>query len=258
MHGYGQFERTHPIGPAVWPHFDFLFIHSGRIRLRLMEGKEVQLQKNEGILIFPYTPFEGEALTARARASVQHFALQTTDTKVLGPVLSRILGCQKGYRTISSIHVPSLPHHVASAMAMAAWASDPFADEVRLAQLKLVLATLNVRDVVKGTSPARIVALENAVKSAGTRLSQSSIKTLAGQAGYSPSHFRSLFAEHYGIQPGQYIRRLRINEAKQMLRETRKPIKQIALELGYADSVSFHRSFSSATGHTPASYRHQY
>jgi len=197
-------------------------------------------------------------LTATARASVQHFALQTTDAGILGPVLARCLGCQKGYQTVSSSHSPLLPHYVASAMAMAGWVSDPVVDEVRLAQLKLVLSTLNVRGVIKGAASARIIALENAVKSAGTRLNKSSIEALAREAGYSPSHFRSLFAEHYGIQPGQYIRRLRINEAKQMLRETRRPIKEIAVELGYADTVSFHRSFTSATGHTPASYRHHY
>jgi AraC-like DNA-binding protein len=258
MHGYGQFDREHPIGPAVWPHFDFLFIHSGRVRLRLMEEMEIQLGKNEGVLIFPYTPFEGEALTARVRASVQHFTLQATDPKILGPVLSRIADCRKGFRTTFSSQAPSLPHHVADAMEIAAWASNPFVDEVRVAQLKLVIATLDLNDFAAGAAAPRARALEDVVKWAGTRLKQSSIKSLAKQAGYSSSHFRVLFAEHYGIQPGQYIRRLRINEAKQTLRETRKPIKQIAQELGYADSVSFHRSFTTATGHTPAAYRHRY
>jgi AraC-like DNA-binding protein len=258
IHAYGRFNRKHPVGPAVWPHFDFLFIHSGRVRLRLMEEAEIRLQEGDGILIFPHTPFEGAALTASVRASVQHFELHTTDARTLGPVLANIARRRRGYRLISSVQAPSLPQQVASAMEMATWAPGPFTDDVRLAQLKLIIATLNVQDFAAASSAPGIAALENAVKGAGTRLDRSSIKALARQAGYSPSHFRALFTEYYGIQPGQYIRRLRINEAKQLLRETRKPIKQIALELGYADPVSFHRSFTSATGQTPATYRRHY
>ena len=51
---------------------------------------------------------------------------------------------------------------------------------------------------------------------------------------------------------------LRLNRAKELLRETDHKSGQIALEVGYNDSHYFSYLFKKNTGLTPGEYRSQY
>ena len=52
-----------------------------------------------------------------------------------------------------------------------------------------------------------------------------------------------------------YIKELRINYAKKLLKETDKAIKGIVEEIGYTDVASFTRTFRQKEGITPGKYR---
>ena len=43
--------------------------------------------------------------------------------------------------------------------------------------------------------------------------------------------------------------------AKHLLVSTNEPIKEIAYDLGFADTTAFHRAFKRSTGTTPQAYR---
>ncbi|MDF2721720.1 MAG: transcriptional regulator [Paenibacillus sp.] len=79
---------------------------------------------------------------------------------------------------------------------------------------------------------------------------------LAQQVALSPAYFSSLFKSHTGLTPIQYIHRLRLDRAKQLLREGGMPIRQVAEEVGFADSFYFTRLFTKETGLSPRDYRH--
>ncbi len=57
------------------------------------------------------------------------------------------------------------------------------------------------------------------------------------------------------IAPLDYVQRLRIEEAKQILETTDQPVEEIAGEVGYGDAVSFRRLFKRLVADTPALYR---
>lgn len=71
----------------------------------------------------------------------------------------------------------------------------------------------------------------------------------------SYSRFRKIFKEYTGFAPAQYIQEVRINMAKEMLTNTSKSIKEIALELGYENKDYFFTVFKKVAGMTPANYR---
>jgi YesN/AraC family two-component response regulator len=81
------------------------------------------------------------------------------------------------------------------------------------------------------------------------------IKTLAEYVGLSYSHVRKLFYDETGENIVNYINNLRINEAKQMLRQSKLSIGEIATRLGYNNSQSFNRFFKKYEGITPGDYR---
>ena len=71
----------------------------------------------------------------------------------------------------------------------------------------------------------------------------------------SPGHFTEIFAREVGMPPAAYLRRLRIERAQTLLRETEAPVSEIAAQVGLGDSASLARAFRSAFGHTPTQYR---
>jgi AraC family transcriptional regulator len=80
---------------------------------------------------------------------------------------------------------------------------------------------------------------------------------LATQAGLSKFHFQRLFKNGVGVSPARYHINLRMNLARQLLRETKQRIVDIALEVGYADPSHFAKLFRRETGLSPSHYRRQ-
>ncbi len=259
LHSDGQFDRAHPVGPAIWPHFDFLFIHSGSVRLILREKDKIMLSKNQGILIFPHTKFCGEVETPRVRASVMHFSISNDAGTVQDPLFSKLESLRNGYLLSSSKPSQATAIDVKRAMTLAAQAANPIRNEMREALLKLCIAPLFIRTSLQKEESASAQNMESIGEWIRGNLGKLlSMRQLASRAGCSESHFRVRFFKHYGVSPGKYIRQLRVNEARQLLRETRKPIKEIAEEMGYSDSVSFHRSFVQVARYTPHLYRQKF
>lgn len=79
--------------------------------------------------------------------------------------------------------------------------------------------------------------------------------TLAKLLSVSPSHFAGMFKRHTGYSLSEYVHRLRMDQARFLLRSTRIPIHEIASEIGYADSFYFSRKFSQENGMSPRDYR---
>lgn len=81
------------------------------------------------------------------------------------------------------------------------------------------------------------------------------VSTLAALANLSTSHYTALFKQHTGYAPIDYLIRLRMHWASQLLDTTDQPIKKIAASLGYEDPFYFSRVFKSVNETSPAQYR---
>ena len=81
------------------------------------------------------------------------------------------------------------------------------------------------------------------------------VSTLAALANLSPSHYTALFKQHTGYAPIDYLIRLRMHWACQLLDTTDLPVKNIAASLGYDDPFYFSRVFKAVNETSPAQYR---
>lgn len=80
---------------------------------------------------------------------------------------------------------------------------------------------------------------------------------LAAKVELSKFHFHRLFKRAMGISPSRYHIDLRMNLARQLLRETKKSVMDVALDVGYTNPSHFAKLFFRETGVTPSEYRRQ-
>lgn len=77
-------------------------------------------------------------------------------------------------------------------------------------------------------------------------------------AGLAERTFKRRFAQATGQSPIEYIHTLRLEEAKQLLESTSRPIETVASEVGYQDPSFFGRLFRRRVAMTPADYRRRF
>ena len=105
----------------------------------------------------------------------------------------------------------------------------------------------------RGLSPRRLkLVYEHVEHRLGEKLT---LVELARTAGLSAHHFATAFRSATGISPHRYVLQHRIVRATELLRETRLPISEIALRVGFSSQSHFTAIFRRSTGRTPARFR---
>ncbi|MBK1835510.1 AraC family transcriptional regulator [Roseibacillus ishigakijimensis] len=84
------------------------------------------------------------------------------------------------------------------------------------------------------------------------------VAKLAQVAGMSVRQLELQFRDTFKTTPKQYIMKLRILKACELLSQSSLPITEIALEVGFYDHSSFTRKFSEMMNHTPREYRKRF
>jgi AraC-like DNA-binding protein len=81
------------------------------------------------------------------------------------------------------------------------------------------------------------------------------LELLAKEFGRSPFQLSRMFSEITGQTIPATLRRLRIERAAKLLRETAKPVTEIAFEVGYSSIGAFNKAFGEHFGKSPSAYR---
>ena len=139
---------------------------------------------------------------------------------------------------------------------------DAFSTDMIIAHLtSLMLLLLRQAD-----SPAGKLRTSNAVHSEneiirkaqqyiGSHIREKlSVPAVAQKVGVSPSYLTALFHKNLQISPGEYIRRIKLQESKQMIRENSMNFTEIAQALQYSTVHHFSRQFKEKFGLTPTEY----
>lgn len=81
---------------------------------------------------------------------------------------------------------------------------------------------------------------------------------IAKHAGSSEFRLCRLFKERTGVSLHAYMQRLRIRQSLDLLRQTNRPIVDIAIELGFSSHSHFGAAFLKFVGSTPSDYRREF
>ena len=87
--------------------------------------------------------------------------------------------------------------------------------------------------------------------------SRITLSELGEAVNYSPNHLNAVFRRETGLTLQQYIRKVKVEEAKRMLLYSRFSISEIAVFLAFSSPSHFDRVFREETGLAPKEYRNK-
>lgn len=140
--------------------------------------------------------------------------------------------------------------------------ADAYMEDMILSQLQQLLVAL----LRNAEQPEEKLPLSNSINSENETIRKAqqfisgrvreklTVPMVAKGVEVSPSYLTALFHKHLQISPGEYIRRIKLQQSKQMIREGNLNFTQISEALQYSTVHHFSRQFKEKFGLTPTEY----
>ena len=138
---------------------------------------------------------------------------------------------------------------------------DAYSQSMVLSALEMALmGLLRLHNVQPGSNASPFVHTENQIIRRAQQYVSAHIRDkltvplVAQKADVSPSYLTALFQKHLNISPGEYIRRLKLQESKALIKAGNMSFSEIADLLNYSTVHHFSRQFKEKFGITPTEY----
>ena len=133
----------------------------------------------------------------------------------------------------------------------------PGNEKIVASYVPVILATL---ETFLRQKPANHERIETIVKKCQVHMLENfdqplDMKAYANEMQVSYTYLRRIFKQITGTSPQQYILKLRLQKARDLLVMTSKPVKEIALDCGFNSPYYFSRYFKEDRGMAPREYR---
>jgi AraC-like DNA-binding protein len=250
--GHEQTPPLHNVGPQILDYHLVHFVTGGRGTFEC-RGRTYMLEKGDHFFIFPgelvryasdgdnpwsyrWIGFKGtqaDAMLAGIGISASRPTVNTGGSR-------KIPAC---YRRIERTLGEGLP--------AADWQAGGYM-RVLLGEIAKILGMPEKRSPAAG--PGTLLA-EQAVRWLTLQYHKPiSIEQMARDLGYHRTYLAKQFKAHTGVSPVQFLLRLRLEKARQLLQEP-LTIEQVAASVGFADPLYFSKQFRARYGYSPSEYR---
>ena len=125
-----------------------------------------------------------------------------------------------------------------------------------LVRLLVAIFRIRKRETECGDSAYLDLVVRSAIKYMNEYYAEKiSCGMLASRAYLSTGYFHKVFRAATGVTPIEYLSRIRMEKAAELLVATQFPVQKVASAAGYSDMKHFYNSFRAAYGTTPKKYR---
>lgn len=216
----------------------------------------IDLRQGSCILILPTQSYTVES--SNKEAQLAHFTFETF--KVEGMTLNQVahppLLCGYPYNLLFS--------QVKQVLGNEAWIDNQFCSSLstsemammqgRLQQILAMMVQLD-EQANELLNEEKIQLVQKTVQYIEQHYDEDlTVEQLANMAGMVRWQYSQKFKTLTGKKPTDYVAHLRINQAKELLRNTTDPLSKIARQIGFKDEYYFSRCFHKLTGNTPREY----
>ncbi|MEN8122398.1 MAG: AraC family transcriptional regulator [Bacteroidota bacterium] len=102
------------------------------------------------------------------------------------------------------------------------------------------------------SAPGEITKLDSSIKFMDNEFKDNpSLKEIALKSNLAPNYFHRIFKKSFGVTPFNYMLRLRMEHAINLLTTTNKSVKEVAFESGYDNEFYFYRQFKKHYKYSP-------
>ena len=229
------------------PVYELTYVDSGSLH-SVADGQDLLLRQGDAVIYAPgQWHMQYADIGVAPRFISISFSLENWDAT---PILGKVLG--------SNSHCSALLQQMLREQETDA----PHTEEILLSLLTTLLIIwereqLGVRKAPQTLPP---FGSENQIIQRAQQYISSHVRdkltvpAIAQGIDVSASYLTALFQKHLQISPGEYIRRIKLQESKQMIREGKMNLTQIAAELQYSTIHHFSRQFKEKFGITPSEY----
>ena len=133
-------------------------------------------------------------------------------------------------------------------------------DDSIFSLLTLLLLHLQKSEAKAASGVQSVVSGENTIIRNAQQFVQEHVEekltvpVVAESIGVSASYLTALFHKHLQLSPGEYVRRIKLQQSKQLIREGQMNFTQISESLQYSTVHHFSRQFKQMFGMTPTEY----
>ncbi len=258
QYGWEQCAPLHSFGPFVRNHYLFHYVISGQGYLDADDkdgvNRRFHLSANQGFLICPgqVTTYCADFARPWKYAWLEFDGLRAKDCLE-----------QAGLALEQPVYTPrTVPQGEAVRDEMLAISAGSEASALQLiGHLYLFMDGL-IRSSVTRQEPRAAQLREFYVHEAVTYMEQNyhrelTVEEIAGACRLNRSYFSKLFREEMGCPPQEFLIRLRLSKAADLMTGSQSSIGDIAALCGYANQLHFSRAFKKRYGLSPREWRAQ-
>lgn len=232
--------------PMFHSHMEIVYVRSGKIQMNI-DGVNHILESGEMSLCFPYV-IHSYAQSPEAKAVILLFSTAAAgamerDLLQNKPVMPFVKATKEMCMLLEQILA-----HSAEAGALQELTAQAF-----LSALAGHLLTTLPMTPVEAVDTDTVQDL--LVYCAAHYRENITIDTVSRALHISPGYISRIFSEKLNCPFRTYLNRLRIADAKQLLKNTGRTVLDIMLECGFSNQSSFNRIFVQEVGCTPREYR---
>ena len=256
QYGWEQCAPLHSFGPYVRNHYLFHYVVSGRGHLDATDAsgmrRDYDLGPDQGFLICP-----GQISTyvADRNQPWKYVWLEFDGLRVSEVVESAGLDLsQPVYRPQSSAQGQRV-RDIMLYMADHSDASPLYLTGLLFLFLDLLIQTSSTRRALHGVQLKDFYIQEAINYMERNYQRELSVEELADVCKLNRSYFSKLFKDSMGCPPQEFLIRLRLAHAADLMKGTRKSIGDIAARCGYPNQLHFSRAFKKRYGISPREWR---
>ena len=256
QYGWEQCAPLHSFGPYVRNHYLFHYVVSGRGHLDATDAsgmrRDYDLGPDQGFLICP-----GQISTyvADRNQPWKYVWLEFDGLRVSEFVESAGLDLsQPVYRPQCSAQGQRV-RDIMLYMADHSDASPLYLTGLLFLFLDLLIQTSSTRRALHGVQLKDFYIQEAITYMERNYQRELSVEELADVCKLNRSYFSKLFKDSMGCPPQEFLIRLRLAHAADLMKGTRKSIGDIAARCGYPNQLHFSRAFKKRYGISPREWR---